>query len=262
MSLSTPTKDDWKNIEKQLTDVSTTRAQLKKILSKWADILDIPNCNYWDRNRLNKYVTQLIEDILKRQVVSFKTEPGKSIYQVLLENNITLEITDHTDTKQLASQIHHLSKNLSTPISYQGNKPYIFISYSHKDNNIAFPIINKLQTDGYNVWFDEGIEAGAVWSKEIADHIDKCSEFIAIISKNYFNSTNCCDELHYVRNLDKDNIIIIYTSDEFNRPNDFRLRHDRKQALVLSKFENEERFWEKFYHANHGNLQRCKNNIL
>ena len=41
--------------------------------------------------------------------------------------------------------------------SYKGERPYIFISYAHKDAGAVYPILDHMQKDGYRIWFDEGI---------------------------------------------------------------------------------------------------------
>ena len=44
------------------------------------------------------------------------------------------------------------------PKAYEGNEAYIFISYSHKDTELAFQVMNSLQAEGYRLWYDDGIE--------------------------------------------------------------------------------------------------------
>ena len=48
---------------------------------------------------------------------------------------------------------------MANPSAYNGNEPYIFISYAHKDSDKVLPIIRELQSRGYRVWYDAGIEA-------------------------------------------------------------------------------------------------------
>ena len=42
-------------------------------------------------------------------------------------------------------------------ISYSGNKPYIFLSYSHGNSNMVKSIAKCMKEDGCRIWFDEGI---------------------------------------------------------------------------------------------------------
>lgn len=36
---------------------------------------------------------------------------------------------------------------------YHGNKPYIFVSYSHRNMDDAMEIVNQLQSNCYRVWY-------------------------------------------------------------------------------------------------------------
>ena len=82
-------------------------------------------------------------------------------------------------------------------IPYKGNEPYIFISYAHKDGVAVRAVLERMQRDGYRVWFDEGIDPGTEWDEVIASHVETCGYFLAFVSENYLASENCKDELNY-----------------------------------------------------------------
>ena len=65
---------------------------------------------------------------------------------------------------------------------YKGDENYIFISYSHKDIKDVRSLIEQLQDNGFNVWYDEGIDPGTEWDENIASHIKDCSYFIAYMT--------------------------------------------------------------------------------
>ena len=67
---------------------------------------------------------------------------------------------------------------------YEGKKPYIFISYAHKDSHRVFPILEELDRRGYRVWYDDGIAPGSEWPEDIATHLDGCAVFLAFVSNN------------------------------------------------------------------------------
>ncbi|MDO4189293.1 MAG: toll/interleukin-1 receptor domain-containing protein, partial [Lachnospiraceae bacterium] len=71
------------------------------------------------------------------------------------------------------------------PKSYEGDKPYIFISYSHRDSKIVWPIIEQLNKDGYRVWYDDGIDPGTEWDQFIADKVCNSGCFLAFMSEAY-----------------------------------------------------------------------------
>ena len=50
---------------------------------------------------------------------------------------------------------------------YEGNEKYIFVSYSHSNSDKVAPILEKLNDEGFRIWYDEGIEWGTEWPESI-----------------------------------------------------------------------------------------------
>ena len=46
------------------------------------------------------------------------------------------------------------------PNAYEGQAPYIFISYAHKDTDRVFEIVSELARQNCRFWYDEGIAPG------------------------------------------------------------------------------------------------------
>lgn len=126
------------------------------------------------------------------------------------------------------------------------NKNYIFISYAHKDKEMVVPIIKELQK-GYNVWYDDGIDPGTEWDENIAIHIEKSSFFLALMSNNYINSSNCKDELSFARDLGKNRLIIFL--EEVELPSGLKMRLNRLQNIHKYKYEEETEFFKKLYNS-------------
>ena len=78
---------------------------------------------------------------------------------------------------------------------YEGQEPYIFISYAHKNSDRVVPILEKLDQAGYRVWYDDGIAPGSEWPEYIAEHLNGCSVAIAFISQDSIDSPNCRREI-------------------------------------------------------------------
>lgn len=133
------------------------------------------------------------------------------------------------------------------PVSYKGNDPYVFISYSHADTDSILPIISRLQRDGYRVWFDEGIEVGKKWVEIIAKHLKSASCMIAFLTKNYLNSENCLDEIEHAKNI-KIPTLIVYI-EEIMLPDWFVMRHGRTQAVFCSQYGLGERLFMRMYES-------------
>lgn len=128
-------------------------------------------------------------------------------------------------------------------------KPYIFISYSHRDSDKVIKIIERLQSEGYNVWYDEGIDPGTEWDENIAKHVIECSYFIAFISNGYIGSKNCKDELNYSRDLDKEQLLVYL--EEVNLSGGMAMRMNRIQAIFWYKYDknNTEDAYRKLFSA-------------
>lgn len=125
--------------------------------------------------------------------------------------------------------------------------PFIFISYSHKDSDRVCPIIERLKKEGFNVWYDDGIEPGSEWDENIANHISQCGYFIAFISENYLGSSNCKDELNFSRDLNKDRLLVYL--EEVALSGGMAMRMNRNQAIYWDKCEDKEKAYQKLFSA-------------
>jgi hypothetical protein len=67
--------------------------------------------------------------------------------------------------------------------AYEGEEPYIFISYKHADSEIVFPIIKQFHDAGFNIWYDDGLKYGADYDDLIDYKIDNSSLFVICITK-------------------------------------------------------------------------------
>lgn len=132
------------------------------------------------------------------------------------------------------------------PVAYKGDKPYIFISYAHKDADVVLPIVNHLQEDGYRVWYDEGIAPGSNWDVYISEHLDGSSNVLVFMSSSYIKSHNCRDEIALTRLKGKPmNIVYI---DDVQMSSGMKMRYGRIQALFFRNMTETE-FYEKLYRS-------------
>ena len=92
---------------------------------------------------------------------------------------------------------------------YNGNDPYVFISYAHKDSDKVIPILNELQKRRIRLWYDSGIEVGTEWPEYIANSLSKAKCVLAFISENAQASPNCRRELTYSINAGKE-VLVVY----------------------------------------------------
>ena len=78
---------------------------------------------------------------------------------------------------------------------YEGKKPYIFISYSHRNSAEVIGTIRLIHDKMYQLWYDEGIPAGSDWPRNIAVHMDDCQAVLFFMSRTALESPNCLSEM-------------------------------------------------------------------
>ena len=130
---------------------------------------------------------------------------------------------------------------------YSGDQPYVFLSYSHRNAEAAAEVIRQMKQDGFRIWYDEGIIPGTEWDETIAQSIANCSFFVALMSEDYLNSTNCRDELNYARDKNKPRLLVYL--EEVQLPAGMEMRMGRNLAIHQYRYEDTAAFYEKLYDA-------------
>lgn len=118
--------------------------------------------------------------------------------------------------------------------AYNGEKPYIFVSYAHRDSERVMPSIEAMVEAGYRIWFDLGIEAGTEWSNTIASHLRDCSAFIFFASGNSVESENCLDEVAYAKSHKKP-ALLIFLEEDVVLPEGTEMQTARFQRMFLTR---------------------------
>ena len=78
---------------------------------------------------------------------------------------------------------------------YEGDRPFIFISYSHRTSDMVLETITKLKDKRLRLWYDEGIPAGSDWPSNIEHHMNECGAVVFFISRSALESPNCLSEI-------------------------------------------------------------------
>lgn len=81
--------------------------------------------------------------------------------------------------------------------AYEGEEPYVFVCYAHLDAAAVYPDIAWLRDQGINIWYDEGISAGAIWRQKLAEAIEGAAKFLYFISSDSLKSDHCNREIYY-----------------------------------------------------------------
>ena len=81
------------------------------------------------------------------------------------------------------------------------SKPFVFISYSKKDKELVYPLLNELAAKGVNLWFDKELESegGKKWAESVGKILieKNCVAVIFMLSENSLSSVAVFKELCY-----------------------------------------------------------------
>ena len=86
---------------------------------------------------------------------------------------------------------------------YEGLRPFLFISYAHRQSEQVVGTIRILHEQKYRLWYDEGIPAGSDWPANIASHVQNCEKVIFFLSERALASPNCFSEIRTAARLRK-----------------------------------------------------------
>ena len=140
------------------------------------------------------------------------------------------------------------------PAAYEGDLPYIFVSYSHLDTETVFKILDELYQRGYHIWYDEGIAPGSEWPEEVASHLYHSAMFIAFVSNNSMQSENCRREINFALSKGKPLLSIILEKTDI--PLGIEMQLSSHQNILLYNFETWDGFIKKILACPH--LELCK----
>ena len=92
---------------------------------------------------------------------------------------------------------------------YEGDQPYIFVSYCHQDAPQVYPVLEQLAQSGFRLWYDNGLHAGENWPEVIAQHLGSCAAFLAAVTPASSDSHNCRNEMNLAVELGKPMICVL-----------------------------------------------------
>ena len=137
----------------------------------------------------------------------------------------------------------YLQAGESMIAAYEGNLPYIFVSYAHKDSREVFELIEKLSARGYRIWYDEGIEPGSEWPENIANHLLHADMVLAMITNDSMESINCRREINFALSKNKPFLAVVLEKTKI--PAGIELQLSSQQSVLRYNFNDEERFLKK-----------------
>lgn len=90
-----------------------------------------------------------------------------------------------------------MSNKLCAP--YEGNQPYLYISYCSEDMDVILPILRVLRDEGYRIGYDDSCDSGSEWSSIAARRLDQSAVFLALISENWIASQKNLEEFTFAQ---------------------------------------------------------------
>lgn len=122
--------------------------------------------------------------------------------------------------------------------AYSGGEPFVFVSYAHSDDELVYPELEKLNLLGFNVWYDEGIQAGQDWTDQLAQRLSECAAVVYFVTPNSVLSRHCANEVHYALDLEKPMLIVQLRPAVL--PPGQRMQLGSIQALIRSELTDSE----------------------
>lgn len=200
-----------------------------------------------EKNELEHYISDSnIEWIPHESINEKETMPDSEVL-------ITAESSVDEVASELATAFKQVNDDdgyiLHQPFeAYEGDEPFLFVSYKHADYQKVYPVINKFHKAGINIWYDAGLPVGKNYDIQIAQHIMKSSLFVTFITEEAIKcSSNDEDylikEAYVAIHLGKE-CLPIYL-DEVDLAGFYLMHYLGKQSILRFDYKNnEERFIE------------------
>jgi hypothetical protein len=122
------------------------------------------------------------------------------------------------------------------------DSPFIFVSYSSKDQIFVHKEVRRLKRQGCEIWYDsEGLEPALFWDDEISKAIKACACFVVFITRDALDSRHVRREIDLALAVGKPFISIYW--EEVELPTKLQEPIRSRQALeryALHKSEYEE----------------------
>ncbi len=128
--------------------------------------------------------------------------------------------------------------------SYEGDEPYIFVSYSHRDVPKVRPVLKRIEDEKFRFWYDDTMEVGEDFRAELQTKIENCTAFLLFISDSAMQSKYCGMEIITAFKNDK-KIYPVYLDDSTVIPAPLKMILENLQHVKGSAIEKDSRYLDK-----------------
>lgn len=151
--------------------------------------------------------------------------------------------------------------------AYTGNEEYLFVSYSHRDTEKVYKVLDALHDKKYRIWYDESCENGNDFRDELRQRIKGSSGVLLFVSSSSMASPFCGMEIVVAREYGK-KLFPIYLEDEAVVPPAFSILLSNTHHSTI---ENMDRLVKSMVRdlpaetmdrltLNEGKLEKCEDN--
>ena len=137
--------------------------------------------------------------------------------------------------KQTFEPEKHGNKEKMNLPNYTSGNPFIFVSYSHSDTSRIRPILSLVYENKYRFWYDETMEIGEDFRKELEEQIERSKAVLFFMSKASLSSKYCCMEIINAYKYNK-KIYPVKLDPEVEIPSALKMILDNTQQTDASEF--------------------------
>ena len=128
--------------------------------------------------------------------------------------------------------------------SYDGDEPYIFVSYSHADVPKVREILRRVDKEKYRFWYDDTMEIGEDFRVELQTKIENCHAVLLFISPASMQSKYCGMEIIVAFKNNK-RIFPVYLDDNTEIPGALKMILENLQHVKGSALDKDTRYIDK-----------------
>ncbi len=128
--------------------------------------------------------------------------------------------------------------------SYDGDEPYIFVSYSHVDVPRVREILKRVDKEKFRYWYDDTMEIGEDFRLELQTRIENCSAFLLFISDASMQSKYCGMEIITAYKNNK-RIFPVYLDDTTEIPGALKMILENLQHVKGSSVNKDTKYIDK-----------------
>ncbi len=144
----------------------------------------------------------------------------------------------------MMDQVHNADFYEMGLYSYEGEEPYIFVSYSHKDVPQVRPILKRIEEEKFRFWYDDTMEIGEDFRAELQTRIEHCTAFLLFISESSMRSKYCGMEIITAFKNNK-KIYPVYLNDETEIPAPLKMILENLQHVKGAAISRDMRYIDK-----------------